>query len=260
MTVKDDESQLSQTPALNGVPLEIEVAGDVEKEEDKKKKKKEKEQDSSDPRDRKIQHWRNSIYAVGCVNIDWKDENPFLNHPSWHRRNPNLAWSGVLCGSCFTCADRVGNMAIFYSTTEEYEAVETSEAGEEIKVKRKRPRPVCMAGPYWPVNLCLTWPLILGISGWTLYTRVLHKDIVVIITWSICTFALCASLLLVSLSNPGILYRHAEPPQGEEGSWQWNDQAKTYRPSNARFDTECQVVIEEFDHTYVLISCDIPIV
>lgn len=252
MTNPDDGSQLSDTPALSGASLNkddnVSAVDDLEDLDSTKKKG--QEQESVDPRERKLQHWRNSIYAVGCVNIDWKDENPFIRHPQGHRRNGNLSWSGIVCGSCLTCADRIGNMAIFYSTIEEYEAVETSEEGEETKVKRKRPRPVCMVGPYWPINLCLTWPLILGISGWTLYSKVLDQNTAVIITWSICTFGLCASLLLVSCSNPGILYRHTEPPAGN-GGWQWNDQAKTYRPPNARFDTECQVVIEAFDHTYV---------
>jgi len=251
MTVPDDGSQLSETPALSGAPVkEIVYASktdDLEGQEVKQKKG--NEQESLDPRERKLQHWRNSIYAVGCVNIDWKDENPFRSHPPGHKRNDQMSWSGVVCGSCLTGAGRIGNMAIFYTTTEEYESVETNEAGEERVVKRKRPRPVCMVGPYWPINLCLTWPLVLGISGWTLVTRVIHQNIVVIITWSLCTFAMCVSLLLVACANPGIQYRHEEAPAGEEGDWRWNDQAKTYRPSTARFDTECQVVIEAFDHT-----------
>ncbi|CAJ1966937.1 unnamed protein product [Cylindrotheca closterium] len=252
MTIKDDSSQLSETPALGGTPVnkEITTTDDVEGQKvTKRKKGNAQHQESSDPREQKLMHWRNSIYAVGRVNIDWKDENPFLSHPPGHKRNDNVAWSGVVCGSCLTCVGRIGNMAVFYSTMEEYEAVEKSEGREDRVVKRKRPRPVCMVGPYWPVNLCLTWPLILGISGWTLFTKVIYQNFVIIITWSLCTFALCASLLLVSCTNPGILYRHEEAPPGEEGSWQWNDQARTYRPSNARFDTECQVVIEEFDHT-----------
>ncbi|KAL3943841.1 MAG: hypothetical protein SGBAC_002092 [Bacillariaceae sp.] len=257
MTVPDDRSQLSETPALGGAPVkEIEVHSSVanDLEEQKVTKRKRKEEESLDPRERRLQHWRNSIYAVGQVNVDWKGENPFRSHPAGHKPNERMAWSGVVCGSCLNGVGRIGNMAVFYSTTEDYDEVETNEEGVETVVKRKRPRPVCMVGPYWPINLCLTWPLILGISGWTLYIRVLHQNIVIIITWSICTFALCASLLLVSCTNPGILYRREKPPEGEEADWQWNDQAKTYRPSNARFDSECQVVIEAFDHTYVISS------
>ena len=63
---------------------------------------------------------------------------------------------------------------------------------------------------------------------------------------------------MISCRNPGILYRHSQQPQPppssdnnntEEDEWRWNDQARSYRPKNARFDTECQVVIEGFDHT-----------
>jgi hypothetical protein len=55
---------------------------------------------------------------------------------------------------------------------------------------------------------------------------------------------------MVSWTNPGILYRQATVPEGEDDQdWRWNDQAKTYRPNHARFDNECQVVVEGFDHT-----------
>merc|ERR1711976_858390 len=137
-------------------------------------------------------------YAVGCVNVDWRDENPFCSHPPGHKMSAQLAWSGVAFGSCCTCVKRIGNMAVFWTKTEAYEEVQTNEAGEQSVVKRKRPRPFCMVGPYWPVNLCITWPLILGISGWTAYTKVIHQKLGVIISWSVCVFLLCASLLLVS--------------------------------------------------------------
>ena len=77
----------------------------------------------------------------------------------------------------------------------------------------------------------------------------MDQHIVVMITWGICTFLLIISLAMVSWSNPGILYRYAQPPEGEGGSWRWNDQASTYRPSHAKFDSDCQVVVEGFDHT-----------
>jgi DHHC palmitoyltransferase len=40
--------------------------------------------------------------------------------------------------------------------------------------------------------------------------------------------------------------RHLE---SDNPDWIWNDQALTYRPLNAKYDSECACVIEGFDHT-----------
>jgi hypothetical protein len=69
------------------------------------------------------------------------------------------------------------------------------------------------------------------------------------VTWTICQVGLFVSLANVACRDPGIMYRHAEPPPGQEDVWRWSDQALTYRPAHAKFDPECQIIVEEFDHT-----------
>lgn len=245
MTVAEDASQLSEAAIISGdepdaqnrkQPLE---ASDGDEEA---------QVNTDDPRERKLNHWKNSVFAVGCVNVTWNDDNPLKKHPPGHKLNGQMAWTGLFCGGCLK-ARRVGNMAVCRQRMEEYDAIETNEAGEHTLVRRKRPKLLCMVGPYWPINFCLTWPLILGISGWTAWSRFPSQHIGVVISYSICVLLLIAALVMVSCSNPGILYRQAEPPVEEEGDWRWNDQAKTYRPSHARFDNECQIVVEGFDHT-----------
>jgi hypothetical protein len=245
MTIAEEASQLSDAAILSGAPPD---AQDTNQPPEASEDDEEAQDNSDDPRERKLNHWRRSAFAVGCVNVTWNDDNPLKGHPPGHKMNNQMAWSGVCCGGCLG-AKRVGNMVVCSQRVEEYDGIETNEAGEQILVRRKRPKLLCMVGPYWPINLCLTWPLILGISGWTAWSQLPNQHIYIIITWGMCTFLLMFSLLMVSCSNPGILYRHAEPPAEEEGDWRWNDQAKTYRPSHARFDNECQVVVEGFDHT-----------
>jgi len=184
-------------------------------------------------RQRKLDHWKNSPFAVGCVNPTWKDDSPFADKGV--EKDFKMSWSATCCG-CLG-ADRIGNMAVCCKGMEEY--------GED---GRKRPFYRCFFGPYWPVNFGLTWPLILGISGFTYWRSVQHQHIAVIISYSIMIFLMCFSLAMVAFSNPGILYRHSEEPEGET-DWNWNDQARTYRPPKARFDRECAVVVEDFDHT-----------
>jgi len=210
--------------------------------------------DSGDVQEHKIQHWKDSDFAVGCVNVTWKDDRP-----SWFRKDDNrginvdnqYAISSLVCG-CFG-AERVGNMAILAQSTENYdEEVMDSVTGQVAIINKKRPKLLWVMGPYWSVNLFITFPLIIGVSAWICYYRVSGSHFAVIITWSIGTFLLIISLCMISCRNPGILHRHSQIPPNidtEEENWRWNDQARTYRPSNARFDNECQVVIEGFDHT-----------
>jgi hypothetical protein len=99
------------------------------------------------------------------------------------------------------------------------------------------------------IPLCLTIPLFAALSTWTAFSRLPDQHIAVVITWALCQAGLFLSLANVAFRDPGILYRHHEPPSGEEDSWLWNDQALTYRPGHAKFDPECQVMINHYDHT-----------
>ena len=87
--------------------------------------------------------------------------------------------------------------------------------------------------------------IILIVSFWTA-RKVIYQHVALIAVWCTLTFIMILSLSLVACRNPGIMYRQVEMP-GE--GWLWNDQARTFRPKNAKFDPDCQAVIEGFDHT-----------
>ena len=207
--------------------------------------------------ERKILAWQNSAFAVGRVNATWQDDQS-----SWFRRgggganggnfdqNPKVCCSAYVCG-CLG-AERVGNLAVLARTMHEYEHVEivNAETGEQRRSRRKRPKLLWVFGPYWYINFCLTYPLIIGISLLTFFRSIADAPLLVLITWSACTILMIFSLIMAGCRDPGVLYRHPQPPPDSEG-WTWNDQAKTYRPPTARFDPECQAVVEGFDHTYV---------
>eukprot|EP00980_Cylindrotheca_fusiformis_P018525 scaffold6124_cov122-Cylindrotheca_fusiformis.AAC.44 len=235
MSSTEESSQLPEAELPSGAPSDED---DTRPRQSPEAPEVEAQRDSNDPRQRKLNHWENSVFAVGCVNVTWNDDNPLKKHPPGHEVNNQVSWSGVCCG-CLGVR-RVGNMAVCHQKMREYEDVEITEAGEQIIVRKKRPALICMVGPYWPINFCITWPLVLGLSIWTAWSRLPDMHIGIIVTYGFCVLLLISSLFLVSCSNPGILYRHDEPPLGCEGDWRWNDQAKTYRPAHARFDNECQ--------------------
>ena len=208
-------------------------------------------------RKKKIQHWKKSPFAVGLVNITWKDDRPSW-FPCGSQQNSipppardideNFAASSIVCG-CLG-AKRVGNFSVLAQKMEDYDEPIQDPGTGEITGHRQtqRPKLLCVIGPYWVVNMFITFPIILVASGWVCYRRIVGGHIAVIITWSIGTFLLIFSLLMISCRDPGILYRRSQPPPGAE-NWRWNDQARTYRPPKARFDPECQAVIHGFDHT-----------
>jgi len=209
--------------------------------------------------ERKILKWETSPFAVGRVNASWKDDRTNGFRPAGDGRDPRVCFSAYVCG-CLG-ARRVGNLAVLAQTTEEYDHLEliNEETNEYRTTRKTRPKLLWVIGPYWYVNLCLTFPLIVGISLWTAMRHIMDSFLVVQVTWSAATLLMIFSLIMAGCRNPGVLYRHSHPPPNTRESWTWNDQAKTYRPSSARFDPECQAIIEGFDHTYVFfcffVSC-----
>ena len=119
-----------------------------------------------DARERKYKHWQESHFAVGSVNVTWQDDRPCCRPKS----SQHLPIDSQICCSAVACgcigADRVGNLAVLAQSTEEYDHVEivNEETGEQRTSRRKRPKLLCVLGPYWPVNFFLTYPLIIGIS------------------------------------------------------------------------------------------------
>lgn len=202
--------------------------------------------------EKRILHWQNSPFAVGRVNVSWNDDRPHCF------RGPGLDWDqdqdSKICCSAYVCGclgvERVGNLAVLAQTTEDYDHIENinAETGELRTTRRTRPKLVWVLGPYWHINVFLTYPLIIGVSLLTGLRNLADSSLPVIATWSFCTFLMIFALIMAGCRDPGIVYRHPQAPPGSE-DWRWNDQARTYRPPLARFDPECQAVIEGFDHT-----------
>jgi hypothetical protein len=80
-------------------------------------------------------------------------------------------------------------MAILKQSMEWVKHVEHNEETGEEKVIRKyqRPRLDCVVGPFWPFLLFVTYPLILGISLWTLLIAIPSKHILVKLLWGCST-------------------------------------------------------------------------
>ena len=252
ITTEEAHQEPSSTPGEDSLDGYIVTANDLDNGHDDAP---EEDLSRRDPKsltsyERKIMTWQNSAFAVGRVNATWQDDQP-----NWCGANRNnLDQNPRVCCSAFVCgclgAERVGNLAVLARTMHEYEHVEivNAETGEQRRSRRKRPKLLWVFGPYWYINFCLTYPLIIGISLLTFWRSIADASLVVLVTWSACTFLMIYALIMAGCRDPGVLYRHPQPPPDAEG-WTWNDQAKTYRPPTARFDPECQAVVEGFDHT-----------
>ena len=173
------------------------------------------------------QHWRESPYAVGLVSPTWKGP---------YRQGWVFRLAGCICN--LVGARKVGHMAVL---------LETEPARQSQQDTNHNNRLLVVMGPYWPCMLFCTLPLILLVSMWVLMSSTLLSDQhpAVLYVWVVLTGATLLSLLLVSCRDPGILRRRSAPVEG----WIWNDQGLTFRPPTAKYDKDCGVVVEEFDHT-----------
>lgn len=138
---------------------------------------------------------------------------------------------------CPTCFPRIGNMVVLCS------------AGWG---KESAKRICCVVGPYWPMMACVTYPLIFVIALATGFMVMAGKHIGVVIVFGAGVSLTVAFLALTACSNPGIMRRVIEDPSLEgdkKGAWKWDHTAGTYRPKDAEYCCECNVVIEGFDHT-----------
>jgi hypothetical protein len=161
--------------------------------------------------------------------------------------------SGCLCCSALACAKagRVGNMVVLRSSTEWVEEVEEGEGGEEKVRRYMRPRLDCVVGPYWPMMAFVTYPLILGVSGWTLFTKIVPGRVswLMSLGWAAATVGLITALAFTACCDPGIQYKHKKPPPQQENQWRWTDRAHSYRSRNSFYDVDTGVIVEGFDHT-----------
>jgi len=228
----------------------------------------EKEEDLSlrDPKtltldERKKLTWETSPFAVGCVHASWKDDRSNCFRRSSRRgggrNDDDEDYDSRVCCSAYVCgclgARRVGNLAILAQTTEEYDHLEVinEETGEYRTTRRTRPKLLWVIGPYW-YNLCILIVFLLGASVLMASPKNLAESTTVGLgMWSFVHLVMTFALIMAGCRNPGVLYRHSHPPPNTDEVWTWNDQSMTYRPPTAKFDPECQAVIEDFEHTYV---------
>jgi hypothetical protein len=212
----------------------------------------------------RLKQWRESAFAIGLTEPTWLAERDRPCRKSRAHGDGDLEPddSGCLCVSARVCpffgAERVGNMAVLKSSHEWVEEVtEDEETGKQTVRRYKRPKLDILVGPYWPMLVFVTYPLILGVSGWTLWAGILPggKPVLLVLLWVICTVGLIVALACTGFRDPGIMYKHKEPPPQGENLWRWTDDALTYRPQGAFYDRDTAVVVEGFDHTYVVKSC-----
>ena len=205
-------------------------------------------------RELRTKEWREGHFAAGMTPLTWREEfQRIKDNPRQQCMNVNfddsesapcLCCSAVLCG--MINAGRVGNMAVLRQSQEWVEAQEEDENGGMKTSRYTRPRLDCVVGPYWPMLLLVTYPLILGVSMATLINAIPGKPAIVVIVWASCTLGLIYSLALTAFRDPGILPRRLDAP---DGSWRWSDRAHSYRPPGAWFDPDTGMIVEDFDHT-----------
>jgi hypothetical protein len=173
-----------------------------------------------DDDDEKTRHWKASKYAVGLVDVSWKSHQWNLRHSN---KNAMLILSALCCSSQY-CGRR-GNMV-------------------ELPAN-------LMLGPYWPMLVFVTYPLILGVSLVTAVLAIPNQSIPVVAVWTVLTVLLLWTLGSVACRDPGVLERHVHPKYSHDTNeeWIWNDQALTYRPRTARYDSASACVFEDYDHT-----------
>jgi hypothetical protein len=199
------------------------------------------EDDSIDSAEQYESKWLESPFAVGRTRDTWEDEgiNGCSELCRSCRTRPNhchIACTACLCRR--TGAGRVGNMVVLRQTTH---MVETRQGVVE------KPRLCLVLGPYFWVTFLILIPICLSLSTLAAVLGIPSAPWYITMVWSILNCVFLLSLFSVACSDPGILYRHSDPPFGSE--WVWSDQAQTYRPPSAMYDSDCGVVLEGYDHT-----------
>ena len=234
------------------LPFSENLAGDVE---NLVKESKSMDMDSrydSEDKAMRIKQWREGPFASRMA-ASWNEANArFMKRPGEECFNMSDDVDGMPCFCCsaLVCsrigAGRVGNMAVLKQTTEWVEEEEIDENGDSRIRRFTRPKLQIIVGPYWPMLFCVTYPLILGVSGLTLYTRIPYLPPLVGFVWFVLTVSLIVALAMTAFRDPGILPRHENPPNND---WRWSDRTYSYKPRKAYYDPDTGVVVEGFDHT-----------
>ena len=232
-----------------------------------------------------IEQWKASPFAVGYTKPAWEDENVNclrICNSCGSFDKPHecyMLFTALLCRSCGCRPGRVGNLFVLKqrmvpippeednAPTDEEQPLEP--AGDQIlaanvssndssarnaRRPKSRPRLQCVVGPYFLLTTVATIPVLLALTVFTFFQGILNRSSnlhwAIILGWALVTFVMFYSLLRTSCGDPGVLYRHSRIPTGAaEDAWFWNDQAQSYRPRGAKFDSETQTIVEQYDHT-----------
>jgi len=203
----------------------------------------------------RIKQWKEGHFAAEMTSQTWREEYQKWRHNFREEfismddtdGAPCVCCSAVVCGALG--AGRIGHFAILKQSTEWVEEEEEDENGEMVSRRFTRPKLEVVVGPYWPMLMLVTYPLIFGVSIATLLNAIPGKHPAIILFWAACTIGLIYSLAMTSFRDPGILPRYVQAPPHSGGNWRWSDRAHSYRPRGAWFDSDTGVIVEGFDHT-----------
>lgn len=226
----------------------------------------------------KVNYWRNNYYAVGLVEPTWNDElRRMVGTPENDRDDSNgpnrrccedMASEQIdpACG-CLICSalvcrrktGRIGNMVVLKESSvlaeEPHDKDDNTHDGSDATNGLVRQRKIeIIVGPYWPCLVFVTFPVVIIVSLLTGTKAVFvpGQYLLLQIAWLALTIGLLFALFEVGCRDPGIVRKYRENPFGSgprSSEWKWNDRAQSYNPKNAYYDSDCAVVIEEFDHT-----------
>ena len=100
----------------------------------------------------------------------------------------------------------------------------------------------CLLGPFWPCMFCVTTPMVVGIMYWANTIILPGKHWLAWLIFNLCGSGTLLSLWATSFSDPGILERQRVNRSGAR--MRWNNNASSFVPSHAMYDSDCGVVIE----------------
>ena len=196
--------------------------------------------DDLDEESQTLREWIQSPFAAGFTKQTWADEKI-----GWRRccyscclgqAKASLLFTSCVCSALG--AGRVGNMVVLRTRTRQTRDRHTKQLVQ-------RPQLVCVMGPYWWVNIGVTFPFLLLFVIWTGIKEIPGRSLPIAVSWGLCNGIALLALSLVACRDPGIFYRYREPP---DDTWLWSDQAETWRPAHAKYDGDCAVIVDEFDH------------
>lgn len=172
----------------------------------------------------KVSNSNKKQYAVSTAWEREQEENP--NKQSFCTGTSEDCFSACCC-----CSKRVGSMFFLCESRDG--------------------SPIVVAGPCWPFCVFITVPMIVVLSGLTLWFCILQEDspLPPWVAGVYCPFLALTliSLFCVSCRDPGLMERVTDE-EASDAHFLWNEQVGSYRPPGAMYCRECQVLVRDYDH------------